>query len=67
MLVSNVQESDPVIYTYTHTHTHTHVFFSDSSPLIDYYNIFSRVLRAIKQVLVYCFIYSNVYMLIPNS
>ena len=65
VLVLGVQQSDSD-YIY-HTHTVIYPFFFRLFSHTGYYKILSIVPCAIQQVLTVCFIYSSVYMLLPNS
>ena len=73
MLVSGVQQSDSYIYIYiyiyiyTRTHLYIYMFFFRFVFIICYYKILNIVPCAIQLDLVVYFVYSNVYLLIPNS
>ena len=66
MLVSSVQQSGSVVYIHMHTYIYMYNYFFRFFSIIGYYKINSIVPCALQQVLVVYFIYSSVYMLIPN-
>ena len=54
MLVSGLQQGDPVTHTHTHTHIYIYMFlfFFKFFPYLCYYRILSRVSSAMQYVLV---------------
>ena len=66
MLISGVQQSDPVMRTDTHTHTHTFffVFFS----IMVYHRILSIVPLLCSMALLFIHsVYNSMHLLIPHS
>ena len=55
-------------HTHTHAHTYTHTLLFRVFSIAGYYEVLSKVLCALRQVLLFpCLIDSSVYMLILNS